>query len=656
MAIVRSFGTWLRRRLAWSNSRQSWEERLGLLLVLVGGIVLWWGGRFLASGVQVASWGVLLVAAAVLARRGWLKLFGPVLFYDMIRAARRGRYILFRTIYAVFLLLFLLSVWGNLSVYRVHSHREAAYMAEEFFTSFMLMQIVIVAALTPAYVAGSIAEEKEKKTLEYMLATDLHNREIVLSKFVSRLANVSLFVLTGLPVLSLIQFLGGVDPNLVLAGFVVTAMTMLGLGALSILNSVNCKRPRDAIVLTYLMAFAYFVIGLFLMGSSREPWMDKPIWFGDDPPTVRQAAALFNQGNVFVGMREFSRQHRRGGQVIDTMWTLTGTYAVFHGLAAALCVTLAVRRLRAVALRQSYGNARRTKRLLSRRPRVGDQPMLWKELNVEGGLRFSLLGAVILALLVLLSFWPALAILHSALFVRFSFSYVGQELNQWVRIVGTMVGCLLLLGTAIRAAGAISGERDKQTWDGILTSPLDGHSILLAKWLGSILSVRLGWIWLVAMWMVAGAFGGVSILALPLWIAAFAVYSGVLSMLGLWFSLTCKTTLRATMWTAFWTFILGGGHLLIWACCGPMLFRSGDGRAAEFLLTAQGCATPPAGMFFLSFSGEDFVYLDSGGKYIAYTLFGVIAWAVAGNLFWFGVLSPTFRAMTNRDETARKLR
>ena len=82
-------------------------------------------------------------------------------------------------------------------------------LAESFFGSFMFIQLLAVSILTPAYVASSIADEKERKTLEFMLATDLRNREIVLSKLFSRLANLTLFILTGLPILSILQFLGG---------------------------------------------------------------------------------------------------------------------------------------------------------------------------------------------------------------------------------------------------------------------------------------------------------------------------------------------------------------------------------------------------------------------------------------------------------------
>src|SRR5205823_5651294 len=99
-----SVWTRLRQRVGWSNSRQAWEERVGLGLVLSGAVILWWLGGRLALLQAVLAWGVLLVSAAVLLRRGWLKLFGPVLFYDMIRAARRGRVFLMRAIYAGILL------------------------------------------------------------------------------------------------------------------------------------------------------------------------------------------------------------------------------------------------------------------------------------------------------------------------------------------------------------------------------------------------------------------------------------------------------------------------------------------------------------------------------------------------------------------------
>src|SRR5262249_28601690 len=96
-----------------------------------------------------------------------------------------------------------------------------------------------------------------RKTLEFLLATELRNREIVLGKLASRLLSLTLFLLTGLPILSLTQLWGGVDVGVLLLAFACTGVTMLSLAALSTLISVQSRKPRDAIVLTYLSVAGY---------------------------------------------------------------------------------------------------------------------------------------------------------------------------------------------------------------------------------------------------------------------------------------------------------------------------------------------------------------------------------------------------------------
>src|SRR5437588_2860967 len=138
-------------------------------------------------------------------------LFGPVLGYDLVRTARRSRFFWLRAGYAVAMLLLLLAVY----VHNQHTDTlrgglvrrgTIAQFAESFFFAFTCVQLGVVILLTPIYAAGAIAEEKEAGTLEYLLATDLRGREIVLSKLVSRLANLILLVLTGLPILGMVQF------------------------------------------------------------------------------------------------------------------------------------------------------------------------------------------------------------------------------------------------------------------------------------------------------------------------------------------------------------------------------------------------------------------------------------------------------------------
>src|SRR5438445_9359602 len=105
IALVHSCHVWLRRNFSWSNSRQAWQERTGALALLAGIAGVWLSADRLPLWQQTGLWILLLLAAGILLRRGWLKLVGPLFVYELARAARRSRYILLR--FYVYLILFI---------------------------------------------------------------------------------------------------------------------------------------------------------------------------------------------------------------------------------------------------------------------------------------------------------------------------------------------------------------------------------------------------------------------------------------------------------------------------------------------------------------------------------------------------------------------
>ena len=571
---------WLRRQVGWSNSPQSWAERLGLLAWVGAAFAVGWFYDSLSAPQLVGLGGALLLGLAFLVRRGWVKLFGPVLFYDLVRLARRRWGIFFRILYAVALALVLTWLYGIWSEdmklrygYRVPTHEQAEF-AETFFYVFMTIQFIAVALLTPAYTAGAIAEEKERRTLEFLLATDLRNREIIFGKLAARVGNLALFLLTGLPILSLIQFFGGVDPDLVLAGFAATLVTMLSLSALGIFASVVSKRARDAIVLTYLMAVGYTVLTLVLQALLVYPWATSPANFLGYTVTTADAIDVVSSGNLILALREVTfASVMAGGPVRAVLTQVLAGYATFHGVVIALCVGYAVWRLRATALRESYGTTRRARkgRRAAPRPDVGESPVVWKEVCVESGLRMNRLARLVLLQQFGLTMAP-LAIILWDVFVWRQYANVwepdlwrrlGEGLNEWVRAVGTPVTCLLLLGIAVRGAGSVVGERDRQTLDSLLTAPLSSREILWGKWWGCMLGLRAGWLWLAIIWAAGLAGGGLHPAALPGLMLATFVYAGTFAWLGIFFSTCSRTTLRATMATVFFALLLGGGYLMV---------------------------------------------------------------------------------------------
>src|SRR5947208_14414278 len=78
-----------------------------------------------------------------------------------------------------------------------------------------------------------------------------------------------------------------------------------------------------------------------------------------------------------------------------------------------------------------------------------------------------------------------------------------------------------------------------------------------------MLSIRRSWIWLGGIWGIGVALGNFHWQGLPLLIVAWLIYASVLTTVGLWFSLTCPSTLRAITYTLAVAAAAGLGFLVL---------------------------------------------------------------------------------------------
>jgi ABC-type transport system involved in multi-copper enzyme maturation permease subunit len=675
-----------------SKSQQFWIEFFLGFVVVAAAAAEWWHQDQLTILQHLAVWCAFLLALTVLSRKGLVKLFGPVLFYDAIRTGRRKRYIILRCLYATAFLFVL--YWTYSSQPRPFPgawprgfvrQADAAALAASFFYSFMQVQFLALIVFTPAYSAGAIAEEKERKTMEFLLATDLSSREIVLSKLVSQLGSLALLVMTGLPILGFLQFMGGVDPNLVLAGFVLTGLSMASLASVCILTSVYAKKPRTAIVVSYLIVFAYLALASWTNSKLA------PAGFLTD---------AFNTGNMFALVTTLQADVDAGKNLAVTVPQLVRDYAFFHIGLAAVCSVWAVARVRSIALGQITATARqmRARAGFAVRPRVGRLPVIWKEIFVEPGLRLNWIAWLVLVMLFFLSLYlfvgtgseffdsllgrggygnfsnialnrwlylkevltgerfdtirpmlrPGVASVTpkpTYLTLAARWDLLSQLLNPWVRVTGTIVASLMLVGVAVRAAGSISGERERQTLDGLLTSPLQSHDLLFGKWLGSLLGVRRAWYWLGLIWGIGLVTGGLHPAALMLAFVAWLVYASCLAGVGLWFSISCRTSLRATLCTLAATLAASIGHWLIWLCL--VIAFSSFGPMDYALGALHVSITPPAILYWLSASGLEMTWSNDWEVHACLGGFGLFVWALAACVIW-SVSRRRFRKLTSR--------
>jgi ABC-type transport system involved in multi-copper enzyme maturation permease subunit len=490
----------------------------------------------------------------------WSRLCRPVFLYDLVRLSRRGKATLFvaRSLYVTVLLLLLLLIyarethqhtpaqlWAALCAGFPLTQTKASSFSAIFCHALLATQFAVAVLLTPAFTAGAIGEERERRTLDFLLASDLSNWEIVIGKWLAYLARPTLVLLAGLPVFGIVHLLGGVEPNLILAAFAATLLTMASLGAVGMLVSLHTARPYAAILFTYAITAGYY---LFFFAPHTD------------------VLARLGAGNPLIALKllEYVALNRSMDQVLLDILL---PFAELHALITIMFLMGCIGELRRPYVRtpqdavetvlRRYASqppseaaveaARRMTPLANaspRRPEVSANPILWRELYVETGLSqtrdffgFFLHAGIWLGLM-LIGMSLLLVVLGNPPF-----------LAEWVRWVGTSLACLLLLGVAVRAAGSFTRERERQTLDCLLASPLSSREIVNGKLLGSLLSIRRGFWCLISIWLLGAVTGNLKYYAVLMLLVTWVGYAFLAASIGVYCSLHSRSTWRATVAT-----------------------------------------------------------------------------------------------------------
>jgi ABC-type transport system involved in multi-copper enzyme maturation permease subunit len=147
--------------------------------------------------------------------------------------------------------------------------------SEQVFLLLSLLQMTVVAFLTPAFAAGAISGERERRTLAVLLTTPLSPVGILIGKILSSSALLALLLVVTLPLYSLVFLFGGAVPQEVLAVFAFQLFTIVLIAALSVLWSTIALRSGWSTVLAYatvgFMIIFTGVVGYGLRLLARSP-------------------------------------------------------------------------------------------------------------------------------------------------------------------------------------------------------------------------------------------------------------------------------------------------------------------------------------------------------------------------------------------------
>ncbi|MFP5342736.1 MAG: ABC transporter permease subunit [Candidatus Limnocylindria bacterium] len=238
-----------------------------------------------------------------------------------LRGRMRGR----RTF--VLLTLYLLALGGYAALMEIQAEREystsfggsaafaSAAIGQSIFTGLLMLMTLQVVFLAPSATAGSISLEREKQTLEMLLATPISSLAIVVGKLLSALAWLFLLILASVPLMSIVFLFGGIGPETVVAGYLVLIAAALGLGSFGLALSCLVRRTTAATAVSVTVGIAMIVMFWTVLQG-----FDGRIQTGDGGEGIRTPAVVAYL-NPFVAQADVlcSAESSFGGRWCSTV-------------------------------------------------------------------------------------------------------------------------------------------------------------------------------------------------------------------------------------------------------------------------------------------------------------------------------------------------
>jgi ABC-type transport system involved in multi-copper enzyme maturation permease subunit len=474
-----------------------------------------------------------------------LWLFGPLAGPECRRSLARGRVVLFRAAAGVLFGGIAIGIlWWWWTGQQVDPGFRPYRSLRNGLTACLATEITLAMILTPALLAGSLAGEKERESTALLMTTRVSPREIVMGRALAKFSLVGMILLTGLPTMILLAELAGIRPPVLLVMLIQPAAVAFGIGGVALAASAMSRRGRDALLVVYLLLMA--ALGVV-------PLVHLVSW--------STAIGVIDWLSPYAGMLELAWAEETANSLgVIGLWTALG----------AVGLALASWRLRPSWLRAvgGEGRGRFGKRNLWVPP-LGDRPILWKELHIERagslGRVGKWLGAIVVAYLVLGSTilagniaWYAFAAGEPLIADQYR-----VLLGQWITDGAWFVSALIQAAVAARAAVAISSERERGTWDGLLTSPLEGKEIIRGKLWGSLHALRVLFLAALWAWTVALACGAMKPAEFAGLLISTILISSCVAAIGIRISLSAATATKAMTFTilAWLATVLGNAIL-----------------------------------------------------------------------------------------------
>jgi ABC-type transport system involved in multi-copper enzyme maturation permease subunit len=402
-------------------------------------------------------------------------MLGPIFNREWLTLPRRPRHYVMRTVSLGALWVLAFTVWQTMVGWQYPATiNDLSRFGLLLFQVLTYVQLVLLLFFSAMSAAGTISQEKDRRTFVLLLMTDLRNYEIVLGKLFGSLLQIALLLAGLVPILCMILLLGGVAPHQVLEAVVVLGTTALAAGSLGGLVALWREKTFQALALSVLLlvlflclvhALALLPLLIPMLDHSQitevQAWLEPFLALQrvlDPPEGIEGLAPAYAFALTMVVVAVLLN-----GWAIWKLrvWNPSGEPIMQREAAEKEAEELDRTRAHAApgAVRQVWAN-----------------PILWREIATRAYGRRPYLVKIAYFLVL-------------ALVCYFAFNPTWQQ--EWTAARGLVpVAILSLLLVSAQAVTAITSERDTGALDLLLVTDLTPREFIFGKLLGIIYNTK----------------------------------------------------------------------------------------------------------------------------------------------------------------------
>ena len=405
-------------------------------------------------------------------------LIGPVFSRELTTFPRSIRLYLMRGGYVAALFGLAFTTWLVFSQ-QVHGLGGLARFGSIVFSLIAPLQLAMAVSFSALLTAASVAQEKDRRTLDLLLMTNLSNAELVLGKLSASMLSVLVMIFAAIPLFMAFTLLGGISYLQVLRVLGVTLAAAIAAGSLGSTIALWRERTFQSLALTALL-LVLWLLGGEIVRSSRLG----EAWFGISAEHL--AIAFSPMRAIFAAMHPIDSN----AESLEWCGGPVGLFLLVSIVFSLLLNAWAMLRVRIwnptqAAERQQppsldlLAPTTSTETVHSRT--VWDNPILWREICTWA------YGKKIIV--VRLGYLVIFSICAAGLFTQLSDNtYATSAPNELVHSAAKPVIPLIVLGLILVNALAdtsLTNERDLRALDLLLVTDLTPKEIIYGK-LGGI--------------------------------------------------------------------------------------------------------------------------------------------------------------------------